>query len=67
MTVHDDQVSHRHSTPSDIRKAVRGAAIGNTVEWFDFAVYSVLATYKSEFATNAPDPKPQDAVTDLYA
>ena len=24
---------------------MRGAAIGNTVEWFDFAIYSVLATY----------------------
>ena len=23
-----------------MRKAVRGAAIGNTVEWFDFAIYS---------------------------
>jgi MFS transporter, MHS family, proline/betaine transporter len=45
MTIHDEPVSHRHETPSDVRKAVRGAAIGNTVEWFDFAVYSVLATY----------------------
>jgi len=45
MTVHDEQVSHRRAQPSDTRKAVRGAAIGNTVEWFDFAVYSVLATY----------------------
>src|SRR3979411_1911453 len=48
MTVHDDQVSHRQSTPSDIRKAVRGAAIGNTVEWFDFGVYSVPATYSHD-------------------
>jgi MHS family proline/betaine transporter-like MFS transporter len=24
---------------------VRGAAIGNTVEWYDFAIYSTLATY----------------------
>jgi MHS family proline/betaine transporter-like MFS transporter len=45
MTVHDEHVSPRQSTPSETRKAVRGAAIGNTVEWFDFAVYSVLATY----------------------
>ena len=45
MTVHDEQVSQRHPDTSDVRKAVRGAAIGNTVEWFDFAVYSVLATY----------------------
>jgi MHS family proline/betaine transporter-like MFS transporter len=28
-----------------VRKAVRGAAIGNTVEWYDFAIYSTLATY----------------------
>ena len=41
MTVHDEQVSHRHPDASAVRKAVRGAAIGNTVEWFDFAIYSV--------------------------
>ena len=45
MTVHDEQLSPRDHGTSDTRKAVRGAAIGNTVEWFDFAVYSVLATY----------------------
>jgi MFS transporter, MHS family, proline/betaine transporter len=45
MTVPDEQVPPRQSRPSETRKAVRGAAIGNTVEWFDFAVYSVLATY----------------------
>ena len=32
-------------TPAAVRKAVRGAAIGNTVEWYDFAIYSSLATY----------------------
>ena len=26
-------------------QAVRGAAIGNAVEWFDFAIYGFLATY----------------------
>ena len=31
--------------PEALRKAVRGAAIGNTVEWFDFAIYGFLATY----------------------
>jgi MHS family proline/betaine transporter-like MFS transporter len=31
--------------PASLRKAVRGAAIGNTVEWFDFAIYGFLATY----------------------
>jgi len=31
--------------PAAARKAVRGAAIGNAVEWFDFAIYGFLATY----------------------
>ncbi len=35
----------RTTDPAAVRKAVRGAAIGNTVEWYDFAVYSTLATY----------------------
>ena len=37
MTIRDEHVSHRHADPADVRRAVRGAAIGNTVEWFDFA------------------------------
>src|SRR5215210_6505986 len=45
MTVHDEPDSARRPDASATRKAVRGAAIGNTVEWFDFAIYSVLATY----------------------
>ena len=36
---------HRHADPVAVRRAVRGAAIGNTVEWFDFAIYGFLATY----------------------
>ncbi|MGV0849013.1 MFS transporter [Mycolicibacterium phlei] len=28
-----------------LRTAVGGAAVGNTVEWFDFAIYGFLATY----------------------
>ena len=28
-----------------VRKAVVGAAVGNCVEWFDFATYAFLATY----------------------
>jgi MHS family proline/betaine transporter-like MFS transporter len=43
MTVHD--APGRHAEPATIRRAVRGAAIGNTVEWFDFAIYGFLATY----------------------
>ena len=31
-----------------VAKAVRGAAIGNAVEWFDFAIYGFLATYIAE-------------------
>jgi MHS family proline/betaine transporter-like MFS transporter len=45
MTIHDENVSHRHADPVAVRRAVRGAAIGNTVEWFDFAIYGFLATY----------------------
>jgi MFS transporter, MHS family, proline/betaine transporter len=46
MTVHDEHLTSREA--SDVRKAVRGAAIGNTVEWFDFAIYGFLATYIAE-------------------
>ncbi len=45
MTVHDEHVAHRHAEPGAVAEAVRGAAIGNTVEWFDFAIYGFLATY----------------------
>jgi MHS family proline/betaine transporter-like MFS transporter len=31
--------------PDSVRRAVRGASIGNLVEWYDFAVYGFLATY----------------------
>ena len=31
--------------PKSVRRAVTGAVIGNGVEWYDFAIYSVLATY----------------------
>jgi MHS family proline/betaine transporter-like MFS transporter len=31
--------------PDAVRRAVRGASIGNLVEWYDFAVYGFLATY----------------------
>jgi MHS family proline/betaine transporter-like MFS transporter len=45
MTVHEAPDRQRDSDPAAVRKAVRGAAIGNTVEWYDFAIYSTLATY----------------------
>lgn len=41
-------------TPNDevaagsLRQAIVGAAIGNTVEWYDFAIYGFLATYIAE-------------------
>ncbi|MFG1933333.1 MFS transporter [Mycobacterium sp. NPDC048908] len=31
--------------PQGVRKAVTGASIGNAVEWFDFAIYGLLATF----------------------
>lgn len=45
MTVDEDQRRHSGAEPAAVRQAVRGAAIGNTVEWFDFAIYGFLATY----------------------
>jgi len=48
MTIHEARDQHRHAEPVLIRRAVRGAAIGNTVEWFDFAIYGFLATYIAE-------------------
>jgi MHS family proline/betaine transporter-like MFS transporter len=31
-----------------VRQAIVGAMIGNTVEWYDFAIYAFLATYIAE-------------------
>ena len=45
MTIHDTPHQHRDVAPDVLRRAVRGAAIGNSVEWFDFAIYGFLATY----------------------
>jgi MFS transporter, MHS family, proline/betaine transporter len=45
MTIHEAPNKQRDADPAAVRKAVRGAAIGNTVEWYDFAIYSTLATY----------------------
>ncbi|MGE2728677.1 MFS transporter [Mycolicibacterium vaccae] len=44
MTV-DQTGTRRADTPSPVSAAVRAAAIGNAVEWFDFAIYGFLATY----------------------
>ena len=40
--------SIRPADRKSIRKAIVGAAIGNTVEWYDFAIYGFLATYIAE-------------------
>ena len=37
-------VSTEHVSPKTLRKVIVAAAIGNFVEWFDFAVYGFLAT-----------------------
>ena len=58
MTIHDTQVSQRQADTGAVRKAVRGAAIGNTVEWFDFAVYSVLATHIAPTSSSHPGTTP---------
>ena len=44
MTIHDAP-ERRQAGPEVVRKAVRGTAIGNTVEWYDFAIYGFLATF----------------------
>jgi MFS transporter, MHS family, proline/betaine transporter len=31
--------------PNGVRQAITAAVIGNTVEWYDFAIYGFLATY----------------------
>ncbi len=48
MTIGQDTRSDNATAPGAVSKAVRGAAIGNTVEWFDFAIYGFLATYIAE-------------------
>ncbi len=45
MTIHEAPNRRPDADPAAVRKAMRGAAIGNTVEWYDFAIYSTLAIY----------------------
>ena len=45
MTVDQGRRDRTGAEPGAVGQAVRGAAIGNAVEWFDFAVYGFLATY----------------------
>jgi MFS transporter, MHS family, proline/betaine transporter len=42
------EVGRKQPDPDAVRRAVRGASIGNLVEWYDFAVYGFLATYIAE-------------------
>ncbi|HYZ69765.1 MAG TPA: MFS transporter [Mycobacterium sp.] len=39
------EVGRGEPDPVAVRRAVRGASVGNLVEWYDFAVYGFLATY----------------------
>ena len=56
MTV-DQSPTHRADAPSPVSAAVRAAAIGNAVEWFDFAIYGFLATYiATKFFLRATTP-----------
>jgi MHS family proline/betaine transporter-like MFS transporter len=48
MTMHDAPHRQTHAEPEVIRRAIRAAAIGNTVEWYDFAIYGFLATFIAE-------------------
>jgi MHS family proline/betaine transporter-like MFS transporter len=42
---HEAIATTEPADPATLRRAVAGAAVGNAVEWFDFAVYGFLATY----------------------
>lgn len=43
MTARDHSHDSRQVDPSTLRKVIAASAIGNFVEWFDFAVYGFLA------------------------
>jgi MHS family proline/betaine transporter-like MFS transporter len=49
MTVIDTSRGATAPTPEPrrgtVRQAIAGAVVGNTVEWYDFAIYGFLATY----------------------
>ncbi|WP_197381499.1 MFS transporter [Mycolicibacterium mengxianglii] len=40
-----DEATSAVTDSAVLRRAVAGAAVGNAVEWFDFAIYGFLATY----------------------
>ncbi|MBA9028355.1 MFS transporter [Peribacillus huizhouensis] len=43
--------------PSDVKRAVMGASIGNLIEWFDYASYGYLATIIAVVFFPAGNPK----------
>lgn len=45
-----------HVSPATLRKVTSAAAVGNFVEWFDFAVYGFLATTIAGQFFSASDP-----------
>lgn len=45
MSIRQAPDRYGHTEPEVVRRAVRGASIGNLVEWYDFAIYGFLATY----------------------
>ncbi len=51
--------------PGSVRQAIVGAAIGNTVEWYDFAIYGFLATYIAE--KFFPSANPTAALLSTFA
>jgi MHS family proline/betaine transporter-like MFS transporter len=45
-----------HVSPATLRKVIAAAAVGNFVEWFDFAVYGFLATVIAKQFFSSTDP-----------
>ncbi len=49
--------AHHEVSPATLRRVIAASAIGNFVEWFDFAVYGFLATLiASQFFSPAKTP-----------
>lgn len=64
----DGQSGARHRPRVEegaLRKAVIGAAVGNGVEWFDFAIYGFLATYIA--ANFFPSDNPTASLLSTFA
>lgn len=46
----------READPADLRRAVLATSIGNTLEWFDFAVYGYMAAVLGQLFFPTADP-----------